>query len=62
MFWPTTNVFLCKTSLGAPWEIDVFKGNLIREEFARRQKVELFGIAENFILNSLKRSSRGQPQ
>ena len=29
-------VFLCKTSIGAPWRVDLFKTNLIREEFVRR--------------------------
>jgi len=48
------HVFLCETSLGGPWEIDLFKTNLIKEEFARRGKPELFEVAEKFILNSLK--------
>ena len=30
------HVFLCETSLGGPWEIDVFKTNLIKEVFGRR--------------------------
>ena len=30
------HVFLCDTSLGGPWKIDLFKTNLIKEEFARR--------------------------
>ena len=34
-------VFLCKTSIGAPWRIDLFKTKLIREEFVRRGKPQL---------------------
>jgi hypothetical protein len=49
-------VFLCETSLGGPWKIDVFKRDLIREEFVRRGEPELFEVAENSIRNSLKRS------
>jgi len=44
---------LCETSLGGPWKIDLFKTNLIKEEFARRRKLELFEVAEGFILKSL---------
>jgi len=44
-------VFLCQT-------IDLFKTNLIKEEFERRGKQELFEVAEKFILNSLKQSTR----
>ena len=44
---------LCETSLGGPWRIDLFKTNLIKEEFARRRKLELFEVAEGFILKSL---------
>ncbi len=47
-------VFLCETSIGGPWKIDLFKTNLIKEEFARRGKLELFEVAETFILKSLK--------
>ena len=46
-------VFLCKTSIGGPWKIDLFKTNPIKEEFERRGKVELFEVAEAFVLNSL---------
>ena len=46
-------VFLWETSLGGPWKIDLFKTNLIKEEFARRRKLELFEVAEGFILKSL---------
>ena len=49
------HVFLCETSIGGPWKIDLFKTNLIKEEFSRRGKLELFEVAEIFILNSLKR-------
>ena len=48
------HVFLCETSLGGPWKIDLFKTNLIKEEFARRGRLELFEVAETFILKSLK--------
>ena len=48
------HVFLCETSLGGPWNIDLFKISLIKEEFGRRGKLELFEVAENFILKSLK--------
>jgi hypothetical protein len=48
------HVFLCETALGGPWKIDLFKTNLIKEEFERREKLELFEVAEKFILNSLK--------
>jgi hypothetical protein len=34
-------VFLCETSIGGPWTIDLFKRNLIKEEFASRGKLEL---------------------
>jgi hypothetical protein len=47
-------VFLCETSLRGPWKIDLFKTNLIKEEFARRGKPGLFEVAESFILKSLK--------
>ena len=47
------HIFLCKTSLGGPKEIDLFKANLIKEEFERRGKLELFEVAEKFILKSL---------
>jgi hypothetical protein len=47
------HVFLCETSLGGLWKIDLFKRNLIQEEFGRRGKLELFEAAENSILNSL---------
>ena len=46
-------VFLCKTSIGGPWKIDLFKTNPIKEEFERRGKVGLFEFAEAFILKSL---------
>lgn len=49
-------VFLCETSLGGPWKIDLFKTNLIKEEFERRGKLAVFEVAEKLILNSLKRS------
>jgi hypothetical protein len=49
------HVFLCETSLGGPWKIDLFKRNLTKEEFGRRGKLELFVVAEKFILNSSKR-------
>ena len=42
-------VFLCETSIGGPWKIDLFKTNLIKEEFGRRGKPELFEVAESFI-------------
>jgi|GEM_PF-3596047 hypothetical protein len=29
-------VFLCETSIGGPWKIDLFKANLIKEEFECR--------------------------
>jgi hypothetical protein len=48
-------VFLCQTSLGGPWKLDLFKTNLLKEEFERRGKLELFEVAEKFVLNSLKR-------
>ena len=48
-----SHVFLCETSLGGPWKIDLFKTNLIKEEFERRGKVGLFEFAEAFILKSL---------
>ena len=48
------HVFLCQTSIGGPWKIDAFKRNLIQEEFARRGKLQLFEVAETFILKSLK--------
>ena len=47
-------VFLCETSIRGPWKIDLFKTNLIKEEFERRGKPELFEVAEKFILKSLK--------
>ena len=46
-------VFLCQTSLGGPWKIDVWKRDFIHEECSRRQKPELYQQAEEFILNSL---------
>ena len=30
-------VFLCETSIGGPWKIDLFKWNLAREEFGNRR-------------------------
>ena len=48
-------VFLCETSLAGPWKIDLFKTNLIKEEFARRGKPEVFEVVQNSILNFLKR-------
>jgi hypothetical protein len=48
------HVFLCETSIGGPWKIDLFKTNLIEAEFERRGKLELFEEAETFILKSLK--------
>ena len=48
-------VFLCETSLGGPWKIDVFRRDVIREEFPRRGEPEFFEVADNFIRNSLKR-------
>jgi hypothetical protein len=39
--------------IGGPWKIDLFKTNLIKEEFEPRGKVELFEVAEAFVLNSL---------
>jgi hypothetical protein len=47
------HLFLCETSIGGPWRIDLFKTNLIKEEFARRGKSELFEVAEGFIRKSL---------
>jgi hypothetical protein len=43
------HVFLCETSLGGSWRIDLFKTNLIKEEFERRGELELFEVAEKFI-------------
>jgi hypothetical protein len=37
-------------------KIDLFMTILIKEEFACRGKMELFEVAEKFVLNSLKRS------
>jgi hypothetical protein len=31
-------VFLCETSIGGPWKIDLFKTNLIKKAFVRRGK------------------------
>jgi hypothetical protein len=47
--------FLCQTSIDGPWKIDLFKTNLIKEEFARRGKPEVFEVVQNSILNFLKR-------
>ena len=43
------HVFLCETSPGGPWQINLFKTNLIKEEFERRGKPELFEVAESFF-------------
>ena len=47
--------FLCQTSIDGPRKIDLFKTNLIKEEFARRGKPEVFEVVQNSILNFLKR-------
>ena len=47
-------IFLCETSIGGPWKIE-FSNGLIQEEFSQLGKLELFQIAQDFILNSLKR-------
>ena len=43
------HVFLCETSIGGPWKIDLIKTDLIKEEFERRGKPELFEVAENLF-------------
>ena len=46
-------VFLCQTSLGGPWKIDVWKRDFVHQECSRRQKPKLYQQPEEFILNSL---------
>jgi hypothetical protein len=51
-------VWLCETTFDGPWPEDVWHRDCVRQEFERRERLEIFLHAEQRILIQLGKASK----